>query len=186
MKIFRITRMSVERMANKMLKNWLFQRKTAEDEKTKNIKIVYDDGVDQYVKDVIYNFCRNLERNYQFVVPLNIYVVNKPHLDNEAGDKSVCAYGSPWKLSERGAYIKMAVGDYDDLVRERGRYDAVFAILEPLSDKIIIYLTWTKQPCKRFVRLNALFACIFVKIYKERLLEAYMTKIEDNGFLNGD
>ena len=44
MKIFLITRISVERMVSKMLKNWLFQRKAAEDEKITNIKIVYDDA----------------------------------------------------------------------------------------------------------------------------------------------
>ena len=44
MKIFLITSMSVERIAIKMLKNWLFQRKAAEDEKITNIKIVYDDA----------------------------------------------------------------------------------------------------------------------------------------------
>ena len=85
--IFCITRMSVEGMASKMLKNWLFQRKAAEDEKTKNIKIVYDDGVDQFVKNVIYNFCRNLERNYLFVDPLNIYVKNKLYIMVNDSDK---------------------------------------------------------------------------------------------------
>ena len=50
MKIFLITSMSVERIAIKMLKNWLFQRKASEDEKITNIKIVHDDGVHNYVK----------------------------------------------------------------------------------------------------------------------------------------
>ena len=37
-------------------------------------------------------------------------------------------------------------GDYADLVKERGRRKDVFTILEPLSDYIVEYLTWTKTP----------------------------------------
>ena len=175
-------------MVSKMLKNWLFQRKAAEDEKTKNIKIVYDAGVDKYVKNVIYNFCRNLETNYQFAAPLNIYVENKPYVVASDGDKVVSVSWHPWKLYEREecAYIKLAAGDYADLAKERGRINAVYAIMRPLSDAIVAYLTWTKHPHKHFDRLNQLIAGGFAKIYGKRLLNAYMEKIVDNGFLYND
>lgn len=80
----------------------------------------------------------------------------------------------------------MAAGDYEELVRERGKIDAVFAILQPLSDDIIRYLTWTKHPYYYLDILNRIIASGFVKIYGERLLDGYMSKIVHNGFLKND
>ncbi|WP_394921070.1 hypothetical protein [uncultured Robinsoniella sp.] len=171
-----------------MLKNWLFQRNTVKDEKIKNINIVFDSGVDKYVKDVIYNFCRNIETSYQIIAPLNIYVANKPYVIAEDGDKVVGVFWHPWELDDREecAYIKLAAGDYEELVRARGKINAIFAILYPLSGNIVKYLTWTKHPYNHFSRLNKIIARGFAKIYGERMLDAYMTKMVHNGFLNNE
>ena len=87
---------------------------------------------------------------------------------------------------EECAYIKFAVGDYDELVRERGRVNAVVAILQSVSDSIVKYLAWTKHPYKHCFRLNRIIVREIAKIYGERLIDAYMIKIVNNGFIKND
>ena len=84
------------------------------------------------------------------------------------------------------AYIKFALGDYDELVRERGRVNAVVAILQPVSNSIVKYLAWTKHPYKHFFKLNRIIVREIGKIYGERLIDAYMIKIVNNGFIKND
>ena len=125
-------------------------------------------GVDRDLRSSIYLFISWMKNHYQFPMPITVYIVNKRYIYAADGDRVVGTCYQPASFEDE-AYIRIAVGDYSDLLK-RGRDNAIASILYTLAHEITHYYQWingshlptilselqAEQSAKRILRLYAM------------------------------
>ena len=107
----------------------------------KGIKIDFDSNVNISVKQAIKNISNWLRKNYIFPIRLRIYVKSNTLIKARDGSKVPDLFFWPYNRDDE-PYIKIATGDYDDLLKRLGKDDALATILFALLRNITHYFQW--------------------------------------------
>ncbi|MFP7486299.1 hypothetical protein SFC65_19235 [Priestia filamentosa] len=99
-------------------------------------------GVDPSVRQSCLNFAAWLRVNMKFPIRVVIYLKKDYQIKNRFSKELVSAtFFAPYDKKEE-PYIRIATGDYEDLVEDRGEVDALWAILGSVAHEIIHYQQW--------------------------------------------
>lgn len=106
-----------------------------------HIRIRTDKGVDDDLKIACRDFVRWVKREYFFPIPIYIYLKNQNMLKTMDGDTAVGTFFEPSAYSAN-PYIRIAAGDYAELVASLGRDNAIATILTVIAHEMTHYFQW--------------------------------------------
>ena len=108
------------------------------------VRLRFDQGVDPEVRRACKQFVNWLREWYEFPVRVPIYFKNKKQIKSRSGELASATFFGPFDLTQE-PYIRVAVGDYPDLLAARGQDDALAAILGSICREMTHYFQWIKQ-----------------------------------------
>ena len=116
------------------------------------IRLRFEKGVDPEVKRACTEFVWWLREEYEFPIRVPIYFKASKQLKKQTtGETCSATFLGPFDLHEE-PYIRIAVGDYEDLLRERFHGDiqeakdnALAAILCSIAHELSHYFQWIKR-----------------------------------------
>ncbi len=105
------------------------------------LRLRFEPDVDAEVKRAIKDFAVWLRANYRFPIRLVVYVKAAERIKALDGDM---VYGIFLELYDHmeEPYIKLAVGDYNELCVKRGKDNALASLLHCLAHEITHYYQW--------------------------------------------
>jgi hypothetical protein len=106
------------------------------------LRIRSEKGVPAKVRESCINFAVWLRLNLEFPIRVVVYLKKSDQMKTMDSKELVSAtfFGPYDKNSE--PYIRVATGDYDELVKSRGETDAVYAILTSFAHELVHYQQW--------------------------------------------
>jgi hypothetical protein len=102
-------------------------------------------GVHPEVRSVCIKFCKWLRTQIDFPVRVVIYLKKDYQIMNRTTKQMATAtFLAPYEKDVE-PYIRIATGDYDELIIERGKADALYAMLDTIAHEIIHYQQWLEE-----------------------------------------
>ncbi|PJN91482.1 hypothetical protein [Bacillus sp. mrc49] len=99
-------------------------------------------GVHPEVRTVCLNFGRWLRKNMDFPIRVVVYLKSDYQIENRKTKEYVAAtFFAPYDKDVE-PYIRIATGDYDERIQDRGKVDALYAMLDTFAHEIIHYQQW--------------------------------------------
>ena len=117
------------------LHNWMAR---IPPESMNGLRVRVQNGVDPAVRGACLDFARWLRTEFPFPLRLNVYIKRDYRIRAMDGDMVVGTIWQPDNLSEY-PYIRLAAGDYTELVEARGDDEAMWAILRSFAHEIVHY-----------------------------------------------
>lgn len=120
------------------------------------LRLRFEKGVNPELRKRILDFSRWLRLLFVFPIRVPVYVKSSPRIRSLTGEYVCGTFFAPYdKLVE--PYIRIATGDYNELVDEIGEEDAQRSILNALAHEIVHYNQWIndKSLNERGPRLRA-------------------------------
>jgi len=110
------------------------------------LSVRYERGVDPEVKRACMEFCKWIRNEYFFPQRVKIYVKASERI--KAMDNEMVA-ATIWLPDDKfeEPFIKAAAGDYKELLEERGKDNALAAILGSLAHELTHYFQWINDLC---------------------------------------
>ena len=105
------------------------------------IKVDFELGVNESVKSAIKNMVNWLRKTYTFPVRVRIYVKKGIKVKARDGDLVPDLFFWPYNRDDE-PYIKIATGDYFELLSKLGKDDALATILLALLRNLTHYFQW--------------------------------------------
>ena len=105
----------------------------------------FDPGVDPEVRRALMQFVRWLQTQYAFTVRVPVYVRAAERLLCRDGDLACGTFLGP-SDPEQEPYIRLAVGDYPQLLAAWGQDSALASILRSLAHELTHYFQWVRDP----------------------------------------
>ncbi len=102
------------------------------------------DHIDPEVRSAILEFAKWLRSQINFPIRVVAYIKLSQHIRNNSGELVSATFFAPYDKTVE-PYIRVAAGDYCDLKKERGRDNALAAILHSLAHEIAHYEQWIKD-----------------------------------------
>lgn len=98
------------------------------------------------VRAALKRFARWLRQEYDFPIRLPVYL--NPHRRHTTveGEEASASFFAP-DTPNVEPYIRIATGDYDDLVAESGEHDALASYICSLAHEIVHYQQWIADGC---------------------------------------
>lgn len=94
------------------------------------------------VRQACINFAGWLRSNFEFPIRVVVYLKKAYQIKNRYTNEMVSAtFFAPFDKNVE-PYIRIATGDYEELVSKRGEIDARWAILGSMAHEIIHYQQW--------------------------------------------
>lgn len=107
------------------------------------IRLRFDKEVDPEVKRACKEFVSWLRTQYEFPVRVPIYFKAAKSIISIDGEIGVASFFGPNDKSQE-PYIRIAVGDYQEMLVERGKDDALAANLGAIAQELSHYYQWIK------------------------------------------
>ena len=107
----------------------------------RGIRLDFDKEVNEDVKRAIKNLIGWLRKEYEFPVRVRIYVKKQALVRARDGDMVPDLFFWPYNRDEE-PYIKIATGDYYDLLKQMEKDDALATILMALLQELTHYFQW--------------------------------------------
>ncbi|ATW27220.1 HEAT repeat domain-containing protein [Candidatus Formimonas warabiya] len=108
--------------------------------------VQYEKGVNYDVRRGSINFVKWIRGNMEFPIQLTIFLTNNYQITTKQTKELVSAvFWGPYSLEEK-PYIKVATGDFEDLVCQMGKYSAIAATLNSITHELIHYQQWLINP----------------------------------------
>ncbi|MFE0508308.1 hypothetical protein ACWF7H_29555 [Peribacillus butanolivorans] len=102
-------------------------------------------GVNPEVRSVCIKFCKWLRTQMEFPVRVVIYLKKDYQIKNRTTKQMVTAtFFAPYDKNVE-PFIRIATGDYSELIEERGTKDALYAMLDSIAHEIIHYQQWLEN-----------------------------------------
>lgn len=111
----------------------------------KGVRLRFDKGVDPEVIRACKEFVQWLRIEYVFPMRVPVYCKNVELLTARSGETCSAAFFDPYDKT-REPYIRVSVGDYWTMAEERGKDDALGAILHSIAHELSHYFQWLKDP----------------------------------------
>lgn len=105
----------------------------------------FDPGVDPEVRRALMQFVRWLQTQYAFPVRVPVYVRAAERLLCRDGDLACGTFLGP-SDPEQEPYIRLAVGDYPQMLAAWGQDSALASILRSLAHELTHYFQWVRDP----------------------------------------
>jgi hypothetical protein len=111
----------------------------------KGLRLRSEAGVHPEVRSVCINFCNWLRTQMEFPVRVVIYLKKDYQIKNRTTKQMVTAtFFAPYDKNVE-PFIRIATGDYSELIEERGKKDALYAMLDSIAHEIIHYQQWLEN-----------------------------------------
>lgn len=108
------------------------------------LRLRFDTGVDEDVKNALKDFAKYLRKEYIFPIRVPIYVRYTMKIMARDGDLVNGTFLGPYdKLEE--PYIRIAVGDYCQEKLKRGKGEAVISYFYVIAHELTHYFQWLNQ-----------------------------------------
>lgn len=105
------------------------------------LRMHYGKEIDRKVKLFFYDFSKWLRKNYAFPIRVNVYVKNSCYIKSIDGEHISATFFGPFdRLVE--PYIKIAVGDYYDLIKKYDEFNALCSCIASLAHELTHYFQW--------------------------------------------
>lgn len=105
------------------------------------LRFRYDRDVHPEVKRACSQFALWLRRQYCFPLRIVVYVKGTKTICTKDGDNVVGSFFEPFSYSNE-PYIRIATGDYRELMNELGKDNALASILLTLAHELTHYYQW--------------------------------------------
>mgnify|MGYP000136290213 FL=1 len=107
----------------------------------KGLRLISDQNVDSEVKRACKDFCKWLRSKYIFPIRIPVYLKSSPMIKAMDGDM---VYGTFFEPDSHFVepYVRIATGDYADMVRDQGKDNALAAILHSIAHELTHYFQW--------------------------------------------
>lgn len=109
----------------------------------KGVRLRFDKNVDEEVKRACTEFVYWLKIKYEFPVRIPIYFKASKKIISLEGEEVSATFFGPYNKSVE-PYIRISVGDYQELLEERGKDNALAAILHSIAHELSHYYQWLK------------------------------------------
>lgn len=123
------------------IKKWKKKIPSSSIQSRNHIYIRADQGVNADLKNACRVFVQWMKQSFSFPLPVCIYLKNRVLLRTMDGDTAVGTFFEPPNYAQR-PYIRVAVGDYEDLLAEDGRDNAIASILTVIAHEMTHYFQW--------------------------------------------
>ncbi len=131
------------------------------------IRFRYDKDVHPEVKRACSQFAIWLRTKYYFPLRVIVYVKGTKTIHTQDGERVVGSFFEPFSYLDE-PYIRIATGDYDELVSNRGDDNALASILLTLAHELTHYYQWINNiqltPIGR-ERQASRYACYIIDEY---------------------
>lgn len=109
------------------------------------LRIRCEKGVNSKVRQSCIDFAVWLRLNMEFPIRVVVYIKKDYQIKTIDTKEMVSAtFFSPYQKNVE-PYIRVATGDYEELVTERGEENAIFAILNSMAHELIHYQQWIED-----------------------------------------
>ncbi|MBU8688601.1 hypothetical protein KM918_14835 [Priestia megaterium] len=109
------------------------------------LRLRSEPGVDSEVRIACINFCKWLRTQMEFPIRVVIYLKKDYQIKNRTTKEMVTAtFFAPYEKDVE-PYIRIATGDYKELIRERGKIDALYAMLDSIVHELYHYQQWLED-----------------------------------------
>lgn len=109
------------------------------------LRVRCDKGLNKAVRQSCINFAVWLRANMEFPIRVIVYVKKDYQIKTrDTKELASASFFAPFDKTVE-PYIRVATGDYDELVSERGEIDALWAILGSMAHEIIHYQQWLED-----------------------------------------
>jgi hypothetical protein len=98
------------------------------------------------VREALKRFARWLRQEYSFPIRVPVYLNYHHSFITIEGEKASASFFEPYDRTVE-PYIRIATGDYDDLVSELGKNNALACYICSLSHEILHYQQWITNGC---------------------------------------
>ncbi len=105
------------------------------------LRFRYEKSVEPEVKRACTQFAKWLRSEYFFPLRVVVYVKSGKTIRAKDGEDVVGTFFEPFSYSDE-PYIRIATGDYDAMVRDIGKDNALAAILTTLAHELTHYFQW--------------------------------------------
>lgn len=110
----------------------------------KGLRVKSDGGVDDEVKRACKEFCKWLRREYDFPIRIPIYLKSSYKIKAMDGDLVVGTFFEP-DDDFTEPYIRIATGDYPELLNRDGKDNALAYILRTIVHELTHYFQWINK-----------------------------------------
>ena len=104
----------------------------------------FEKNVDPKIKQHCKEFGQWLRENYCFPTRVTIYFKSRYYIQAMDGENVSATFFGPFN-KEDTPYIRIATGDYDDMVRENGEFNARCAIFSSMVHELTHYYQWLRD-----------------------------------------
>jgi len=101
----------------------------------------FDKNVKGEIREMFLDVAKWLRRNYSFPIRVPVYVKSSVKVKASDGDKCVGIFFETFDFKDE-PWIRLATGDYEDLVREQGALQAKIKLILPLFHELTHYYQW--------------------------------------------
>ena len=108
------------------------------------VRLVSEKNVDRDLNKACKELLKWLRNHYQFPIRVPIYLLSRPMIKTRSGKLVSATFLAPYdRLVE--PFIKVAVGDYEELKNKCGRDNAIAAIFTSILHELTHYFQWINQ-----------------------------------------
>lgn len=107
----------------------------------KGVRLRCDKDIDPEVRRACKEFCKWLRTEYEFPVRVPIYLKNSSRLKAMDGEMASATFFVPYDQYQE-PYIRVAVGDYQELLKKRGKDNALAAYICSMAHELTHYFQW--------------------------------------------
>ena len=108
------------------------------------ICVISDRDTNEEVRLACKEFIAWAKAEYRFPLPLRIYLRNQAKLRTMDGSFATGTFFEP-SCYGKSSYIRIAVGDYEELASEIGRDNALATILSDVAHELTHYFQWVNN-----------------------------------------
>lgn len=140
---------------------------------SKGLRIRIDKEVDSTVHKFCIEFSKWLRKEFEFPLRVNVYIKKDYRIRAKDGDMVV---GTFWRPENYNGcpYIRLATGDYLELVQDRGEEDAMWEILRTFAHELTHYFQYINN-----LKLTLRGEERQANAYADYVLDAYYSYIKD-------
>ena len=108
------------------------------------LRLKCDKGINCEVRRACKEFFKWLRTKYYFPIRVPVYLKCRSKITSIDGDTAFGTFFAPDDYLVE-PYIRIATGDYNELLKERGQDDALAAILHTVSHELAHYFQWINR-----------------------------------------
>ena len=107
----------------------------------KGLRLRIEPMVDAEVRRACLEFAQWIRTQYCFPIRVIVYVKSDVYVKTRSGEEACCTCLRPAQKCD-SPYIRLPTGDYEELLDECGKYNALASILHSMAAMLTHYFLW--------------------------------------------